>query len=100
MKHHIFSTFSKNYERRFKDTDIFEKIFCNIVEQAISCNLVGGETFFTDSTHKKANANKNKFHEEAQQVVKTRRKWLEEEIDLTDVFSSSGNHQKSIARIS
>lgn len=76
-----FSTFSKNYERRFKDTDIFEKIFCNIVEQAIRYNLVGGETFFTDSTHKKANANKNKFHEEAQQVVKTRRKWLEEEIN-------------------
>ena len=76
-----FSTFSKNYERRFKDTDIFEKIFCNIVEQAIKYNLVGGETFFTDSTHKRANANKNKYHEEVQQVVHARRKWLEEEIN-------------------
>ena len=76
-----FSTFSKNYERRFKNTDIFEKIFCNIVEQAIKYNLVGGETFFTDSTHKKANANKNKFHEEVQKVVHTRKKWLEEEIN-------------------
>lgn len=35
-----FSTFSKNYERKFKDTNIFEKIFCNIVEQAIRYNLV------------------------------------------------------------
>ena len=76
-----FSTFSKNYERRFKGTDIFEKIFVNIVEQAIEYGLVKGETFFTDSTHKKANANKNKFHEEVQEVVHERKQWLEEEIN-------------------
>ena len=76
-----FSTFSKNYERRFKDSDIFERIFINIVEQAIKYNLVKGETFFTDSTHKKANANKNKYHEEIQNVVKERKLWLEEEIN-------------------
>ena len=76
-----FSTFSKNYERRFKGSDIFEAIFVNIVEQAISKGLVKGETFSTDSTHKKANANKNKFREELQQVAKKRRQWLEEEIN-------------------
>lgn len=76
-----YSTFSKNYERRFKDTNIFEDIFINIVEQAIKYNLVKGETFFTDSTHKKANANKNKFNEEIRQVAKKRRQWLEEEIN-------------------
>lgn len=76
-----FSTFSKNYERRFKGTDVFEKIFVNIVEQAIKHNLVKGETFFTDSTHKKANANKNKFHEEIKQVVHERKEWLEKEIN-------------------
>ena len=76
-----YSTFSQNYIRRFKGTDIFEKIFVNIVEQAIKYNLVKGETFFTDSTHKKANANKNKFHEEVQQVVHERKQWLENEIN-------------------
>lgn len=75
-----FSTFSKNYERRFKDKDIFEKIFINIVNQAIEYNLVDGTTFFTDSTHKKANANKNKFKNEVVNVVKERKYWLEEEI--------------------
>ncbi|WP_040306523.1 transposase, partial [Caloramator australicus] len=30
-----FSTFSKNYERRFKGTDLFEKIFKKILQQAI-----------------------------------------------------------------
>ncbi len=76
-----FSTFSKNYERRFKDNDIFEKIFINIVNQAIKYKLVDGEILFTDSTHKKANANKNKYVEAVETTVKTRRKWLEDEIN-------------------
>ena len=76
-----FSTFSKNYERRFKNTDIFETIFINIVNQAIKYNLIDGTTFYTDSTHKKANANKGKYVDTIEEVAKTRRKWLEEEIN-------------------
>ena len=76
-----FSTFGKNYERRFKDSDIFEKIFINIVNQAIKYNLVDGKTFYSDSTHKKANANKNKYDDEIVRNVKERRKWLENEIN-------------------
>ena len=76
-----FSTFSKNYERRFKNSDIFEKIFINIVNQAIKYKLVDGKILYTDSTHKKANANKNKFNDEIKAVVKKRREWLEEEIN-------------------
>ena len=76
-----FSTFSKNYERRFKDSDVFENIFINIVNQAIKYELVDGTTFYTDSTHKKANTNKNKYDDEIVKNVKERRKWLEEEIN-------------------
>jgi hypothetical protein len=52
-----------------------------IVNQAIKYNLVDGNTFYTDSTHKKANANKNKYDDEIVKVVKERRKWLEDEIN-------------------
>lgn len=76
-----FSTFSKNYERRFKNTDIFEKIFINIVNQAMKYHLIDGTTFYTDSTHKKANANKNKFEDKIETTIKKRRQWLEEEIN-------------------
>lgn len=76
-----YSTFSQNYIRRFAGTNVFENIFVNIVEQAIKYGLLKGETFFTDSTHKKANANKNKYHEEIIKEVKKRRKWLEDEIN-------------------
>ena len=76
-----FSTFSENYERRFKDSDIFEKIFVNIVNQAIKHKLVDGKILYTDSTHKKANANKNKYDDEIKEIVKKRKEWLEEEIN-------------------
>ena len=75
-----YSTFSKNYERRFKDSGIFEKIFINIVFQAMKYNLLNDE-FFTDSTHKKANANKNKYEDIIVEEVKKRKLNIEEEIN-------------------
>ncbi|EHK9018871.1 IS1182 family transposase [Vibrio vulnificus] len=54
------STLSQNRIRRFNGTDVFERIFINIVEQAMTKGLVAGQELFTDSTHLKANANKNK----------------------------------------
>ena len=76
-----YSTFSQNYIRRYAGTEVFENIFVKIVEQAIEYGLVKGETFFTDSTHKKANANKNKYHGEIVREIKKRREWLEKEIN-------------------
>jgi transposase len=56
-----FSTFGKNYERRFKNTDLFEQIFYRILKEASDKNLISNEHVFIDSTHVKANANKRKF---------------------------------------
>lgn len=76
-----YSTFSKNYERRFKENDIFEKIFINIVKQADRYGLVGKEDVYTDSTHKKANANIRKSESQIVNEIKKRRKDIEEEIN-------------------
>lgn len=75
-----FSTFSKNYERRFKGTDVFEKIFINILKQAQKYGMLNDE-FFMDSTHRKANANKNKYEDVVVKQVKKRKLDLEEEIN-------------------
>lgn len=75
-----FSTFSKNYERRFKGEKIFEEIFIEIIEQAKRYGMLNDE-FFMDSTHRKANANKNKYEDKIVQEIKKRRKELEEEIN-------------------
>jgi transposase len=60
------STLSQNRRRRFAGTQIEQTIFDQIVEQAIAAGLIGGRVLYTDSTHLKASANKNKF--EAHQV--------------------------------
>jgi transposase len=54
------STLSQNRRRRFAGTDIEQIIFDEIVEQAIGHGLIGGRVFYTDSTHLKASANKNR----------------------------------------
>ena len=55
------STISQNRRRRFTGTDIYERIFDKVLIQAIELGMVRGKILYTDSTHLKANANKNKF---------------------------------------
>lgn len=54
------TTLSVNRKRRFRDNNIPEQIFNEILRQAIQKGLVGGEILYTDSTHVKAKANKHK----------------------------------------
>lgn len=65
-----FSTFGKNYTRRFKDTDLFEQIFQHILEECYRFKLVDPTEVFVDATHVKARANNKKMqkriaHQEA-----------------------------------
>ena len=60
-----FSTFGKNYSRRFKDTDLFEQIFARILEECYKYNFVDPSEVFIDSTHVKAHANSKKFRKKA-----------------------------------
>jgi transposase len=55
------STLSQNRRRRFRDSEVYQQIFDEIVELACRKGLVTGKVLYTDSTHLKANANKNKF---------------------------------------
>lgn len=55
------STLSQNRRRRYTDSSVAQDIFDGIVEQAIAYGLVDGTVVYTDSTHLKANANKNRF---------------------------------------
>jgi transposase len=55
------STLSQNRRRRYQDASIPQAIFDRIVEQAMALGLIEGTTLYTDSTHLKASANKNKF---------------------------------------
>ena len=72
-----FSTFGKNYTRRFKDTDLFEQIFSKILEDCMKYKLVDTEQIFIDSTHVKACANSKKMRK---RVARKQALWYEEEL--------------------
>ena len=55
-----FSTFGKNYKRRFEGTDLFEQIFREILLQCLKCDVINTDTVFVDATHVKAAANRKK----------------------------------------
>ena len=55
-----FSTFGKNYKRRFEGTDLFEQIFQNILMQCMDAGLVETDMVFVDATHVKAAASRKK----------------------------------------
>lgn len=77
-----FSTFGKNYVRRFKDTQLFEEIFTRILEEAMKYGFVDPDVLFIDATHVKANANKNKYQKKlVQEQNKYYQELLNEEID-------------------
>lgn len=72
-----FSTFGKNYTRRFKDTDLFEQIFSKILEECMKFKLVDTEHIFVDSTHVKVCANSKKMRK---RVAHEQALWYEQEL--------------------
>lgn len=77
-----FSTFGKNYARRFQDTDLFEQIFYRILKNAMDKGLVDPSVAFIDSTHVKASANKKKFDKKVVRVeTRSYQTQLEKEIN-------------------
>ncbi|GAA0263077.1 hypothetical protein GCM10008922_22830 [Faecalicatena contorta] len=89
-----FSTFGKNYTRRFKDTDLFEQIFSHILEQCMKFKLVDTATVFVDSTHVKACANSKKMRKRAasQEAL-----WYDEELKK-EIDEDRKNHGKKLLK--
>ncbi|HKM29082.1 MAG TPA: IS1182 family transposase [Anaerovoracaceae bacterium] len=78
-----FSTFGKNYKRRFEGTDLFEQIFQEILYQCMKHNVIDTSTLFVDATHVKACANRKKAKKilVAKKAARFYDEALKEEID-------------------
>ncbi|MFJ7841879.1 IS1182 family transposase [Lysinibacillus sphaericus] len=74
-----FSTFGKNYARRFQDTDVFEQIFYRILKEIMKKGLLHADHVFIDSTHVNASANKRKYDKK---VVRKETRAYEEKLQL------------------
>lgn len=70
------STISQNRRRRFNGSDVFREMFDDVVLLALKKGYIEGKTLFTDSTHLKANANKNKFNKKI--VSKNTKEYMED----------------------
>lgn len=75
-----FSTFGKNYTRRFQDTDLFEQIFSYILEQCYKFKFVDPREVFVDSTHVKAHVNNKKRQKRIAEEALFYEELLKEEI--------------------
>ena len=67
VPHH--STMTQIYKRKYKDSDIFEKIFLRILDIADESGYIDCGTIYADATHIKASANKRKYSEEVVETV-------------------------------
>ena len=77
-----FSTFGKNYTRRFRDTDLFEQIFQHILMECYKFRLIDHSEIFVDSTHVKARANNKKMQKRiAEQEARSFDAMLRKEIN-------------------
>lgn len=77
-----YSTWSKNYQRRYKDSQVFDQIFNHIIKQGIDNGFIDTTTVFGDGTHRKANANSRKATDkEVEMIAKTYEKELLDEIN-------------------
>lgn len=90
-----FSTFGKNYSRRFKDTDIFERIFTRILNEAVNCGFVDESAVFIDGTHIKANANK---HKSARKLVSVQAKKYQKQLDEEVEADRKKHNKKSLKK--
>ena len=90
-----FSTFNKNYERRFKHSDLFQKIFIKVLEQAENYKLINPEQIYIDSTHIKASANKKKYKKVLKAVPA---KNYQEELDKAIEEDRKNHNKKSLKK--
>lgn len=72
-----FTTYGKNYTRRFKEKAVIEHIFSHVLNQAITAGLVDPSEIFVDGTHIKAAANNRKYQN---QVVAHQAAFMSEQL--------------------
>jgi len=98
------STLSQNRRRRFRDNNVFQEIFDEVVLVCVKGGLVTGEVLVTDSTHIKAYASNQKL--EKVRVTKTPSNYLREleqeadkiERELNDKRDSAGKKKRGSSK--
>lgn len=87
------STYSRAYTTRFYQTDIYEQILKEVIQQIIDHDLLDTQYLFIDSTHIKASANKKKYIDK---YVKKEKSVFEEELLAMVNEERDDHHQRPL----
>lgn len=74
-----FTTYGKNYSRRFQDKQVVETIFSHVLGCCINAGLIDPSEIFVDGTHIKAAANNHKY---INQEVNQQAKFMADQLEL------------------
>lgn len=88
-----FSTYGKNYVRRFKETGLADEIFNKVLEVAVNSGFIHPEQVFIDATHVKASANKRKYTRE---TIEATAKYYQEELDKEIAYDREKHGKKAL----
>ena len=74
-----FTTYGKNYSRRFQNKELLAHIFSRVLHQVLEVGLIDPSEIFIDGTHIKAAANNHKYKNV---VVNQKAKFMSEQLDI------------------
>jgi len=74
-----FTTYGKNYSRRFQEKELISEIFTHILGQALAAGLIDPSEIFVDGTHIQAAANNHKY---SKQLVEQQAKFMSDQLEL------------------
>ena len=85
-----FTTYGKNYSRRFKDKEVIQEIFTFILNKVLNTGLVDTDEIFLDGTHIKAAANNHKYRK---QEIKQQAKFMSDQLEI-EIERDRRKHEK------
>ena len=90
-----FTTYGKNYSRRFQDKQVIFEIFSYVLTQALSVDLINSDEIFVDGSHIKAAANNHKYRKE---LVEQQTKFMSDQLDIEIDLDRKKHAKKSLKR--
>lgn len=88
-----FTTYGKNYSRRFQEKELISEIFTRVLNQALAAGLIDPSEIFVDGTHIKAAANNHKY---SKQLVEQQAKFMSDQLELEIDLDRRKHAKKSL----
>lgn len=90
-----FTTYGKNYVRRFAQVGLMEDIFAHILQACLNQGFIDASDIFIDGTHVKAAANGHKY---VNQEVASQAKFMSEQLDK-EITQDRKKHEKKSLKL-